>query len=57
MIARLIRDHAGASAAEYTLILAILGAGIAIAAVGLGNVISGSINSASAKIESCGGQC
>lgn len=35
-----LRDEAGASAAEYALILAIVGAGIAIASVTLGGAIS-----------------
>jgi len=35
-----IRDESGASAAEYALILAIVGTGIALAAVTLGNSIS-----------------
>jgi pilus assembly protein Flp/PilA len=43
---RLWRDESGASAAEYALILAIVGAGIAIAALTLGNTISAAMNSA-----------
>lgn len=39
-----IRDESGASAAEYALILAIVGTGIALAAVGLGTAISGAMN-------------
>jgi pilus assembly protein Flp/PilA len=45
----LIRDEAGASAAEYALILAIVGAAIAFAAVSLG----GTIASAMADAEAC----
>ena len=45
----MLRDEAGASAAEYALILAIVGAGIAIAAFNLG----GSISSAMAKAGTC----
>jgi len=48
----LIKDEAGASAAEYALILAIVGTGIAVAAVLLGNAISGAMNSATACINS-----
>ena len=42
----MLRDDAGASAAEYALILA-------IAAIGLGNTISGSMNNQAAKIKNC----
>ena len=42
-----LTDETGASAAEYALILAIVGAGIAIAALTLGNSISVAINTAS----------
>ena len=43
---KLMRDDSGASAAEYALILAIIGSIIAIAAVFLGNEIGGAIGSA-----------
>ncbi len=39
-----ILDESGAAAAEYALILAIVGAGIAIAAQNLGTAISSAIN-------------
>ena len=42
----MLKDEAGASAAEYALILAIVGGGIAIAALLLGGAIGKSINSA-----------
>lgn len=42
----LLKDESGASAAEYALILAIVGTGIAVAALGLGNAISGAMNQA-----------
>ena len=45
-IARLAQDDSGASAAEYALILAIIGAGIAAASLALGNSISGAMNTA-----------
>ena len=45
-----IRDEAGAAAAEYALILAIVGAGIAFAATQLGTAISTAINSAQTQI-------
>lgn len=50
-------DRSAATAAEYALILAIVGAAIAIAAYGLGLSISDSMNSSSNQIESCGGAC
>ena len=43
----MLRDEAGASAAEYALILAIVGATIAVAAVTLGGSISNSMKRAS----------
>jgi pilus assembly protein Flp/PilA len=43
----LLRDDSGASAAEYALILAIVGGAIALAAVTLGKTISNSMNKAS----------
>ncbi len=45
-LAALWRDDSGASAAEYALILAIIGAGIAAASLALGNSISGAMNTA-----------
>jgi len=56
----MLKDESGASAAEYALILAIVGTGIAVAAVNLG----GSISNAMAKSGRCidnppaaGGSC
>ena len=46
----LMQDQSGASAAEYALILAIVGGAIAIAAVTLGKTISNSMNKASSCI-------
>lgn len=40
------QDETGASAAEYALILAIVGAGIAVAAIALGTSISTAMNTA-----------
>jgi len=45
-----LRDESGAAAAEYALILAIVGAGIAYAATQLGTAISTAINSAKGQI-------
>jgi pilus assembly protein Flp/PilA len=52
---RMLKDQTGASAAEYALILAIVGTGIAIAAWGLGQAIGGAMNSASSCINEGGG--
>lgn len=41
-----LRDESGASAAEYALILAVVGAGIAGAALALGNAIDAEIDQA-----------
>ena len=46
----MIRDESGASAAEYALILAIVGTGIAIAALYLGGQIGSAVNGAGACI-------
>ena len=52
-----LRDESGASAAEYALILAIIGSGIAIAAVALGTSISGAMTNAKTCITSKGVTC
>jgi pilus assembly protein Flp/PilA len=46
-----VADESGASAAEYALILAIVGAGIAAAAFALGDAISVAMSDATACIE------
>jgi pilus assembly protein Flp/PilA len=46
------KDENGASAAEYALILAIVGAAIAAAAIGLGGAIATAINSAATCVSS-----
>lgn len=51
---KFIRDDAGASAAEYALILAIVGAGIAAAAFGLGSAVKGAINNATTEVNTYG---
>lgn len=48
----MLRDEAGASAAEYALILAIVGSAIALAAIGLGKAVAGAMNNASACVAS-----
>ena len=51
-----LKDESGASAAEYALILAIVGAGIAAAMVALGGSITTAVNNAAACIgpKGCG---
>ena len=53
----LLLDQDGASAAEYALILAIIGGAIAISAIALGGSISNAMNSARDNIATCGGGC
>ena len=43
-------DESGASAAEYALILAVVGSGIAIAALALGEAIETAITNATSEI-------
>jgi pilus assembly protein Flp/PilA len=47
---KLWNDESGASAAEYALILAIVGGAIAVAAIALGNAVSGAIQNAATCI-------
>ena len=49
----MLRDESGASAAEYALILAIVGSALAVAAITLGGTISNAMNSAGNRITSC----
>jgi pilus assembly protein Flp/PilA len=42
----MLRDESGAAAAEYALILAIVGAAIALAAVNLGSAVSNAMENA-----------
>jgi pilus assembly protein Flp/PilA len=51
---RMIKDESGASAAEYALILAIIGTGIALAAIYLGGTIRQAMNSAASCISQPG---
>lgn len=46
----MLKDEAGASAAEYALILAIVGGAIALAALALGGAVAGSMNRASSCV-------
>ncbi len=51
------QDEDGASAAEYALILAIVGAGIAGAAIVLGGAIATAMNEAATCISTDGATC
>jgi pilus assembly protein Flp/PilA len=52
MIKKLWNDESGASAAEYALILALVGTGIALAAYNLGGAIGNEMDDAKNCIES-----
>ncbi len=52
-----LRDDSGASAAEYALILAIVGAGIALASVTLGGAISTAMTDAATCISDTSAAC
>ena len=54
---RMLKDESGASAAEYALILAIVGTAIALAAIGLGTAIAGAMNDAKTCIKTNGSNC
>lgn len=49
-IINFLKDESGASAAEYAIILAVIGGGLALAISGLGTAISGAINNATNSI-------
>lgn len=49
---KMLRDDSGASAAEYALILAIVGTAIAVAAIFLGGTINNSMENAANCISS-----
>ena len=53
----MLKDESGASAAEYALILAIVGTAIAAAAIFLGNTIANSMNQAAGCIDSPNTSC
>jgi pilus assembly protein Flp/PilA len=48
---KMLKDESGASAAEYALILAIIGAGIALAAFNLGGSISNAMSNAGSCLD------
>lgn len=51
---KMLRDESGASAAEYALILAIIGSALAVAAVALSDAISGEMDQAATTITTAG---
>lgn len=57
LLTKLLRGRSGTSAAEYALILAIVGSALAIAAVYLGDTIATSTTSSGETIANCGGAC
>jgi len=54
---KMLKDESGASAAEYALILAIVGAGIVVAALSLQGAISNSMSCTAATINTSSDQC
>lgn len=50
MLTKFIRDDSGASAAEYALILAIIGGAIALAAITLGKTIGNTLTAGASCI-------
>ena len=50
-----VADESGASAAEYALILVVIGVGLVIAARGLEGAISGAMNTAANTISTANG--
>ena len=52
---KMMKDDSGAAAAEYALILAIVGSAIALAAIALGSAVSGAMNNASSCINTPSG--
>jgi pilus assembly protein Flp/PilA len=57
LIKSLLTDDSGASAAEYALILAIVGTAIAGASIFLGNTIATAMNDSADCISSAGTDC
>ena len=52
-IRNFVRDESGASAAEYALIIAIVGVGIGAAALALGNNVTAAIGGAANDVHAC----
>lgn len=56
-VRKLLSSQCGATAAEYAMILAIIGGAIALSALALGGAISGAMDKAKTDIATCGGGC
>lgn len=54
---KMLKDQSGASAAEYALILAIIGSALAVGAFALGQSIGNAMNRSSNCIRSAGSSC
>ena len=52
-IRNFVRDESGASAAEYALIIAIVGVGIGAAALALGNNVTAAVGNAANDVHEC----
>lgn len=52
----MVKDQSGATAAEYGLIIAIVGSSVALASISLGNVIADTLNSVANTIHNCVGE-
>ena len=52
-IRNFVRDESGASAAEYALIIAIVGVGIGAAALALGNNVTAAVGDAANDVHNC----
>ena len=50
---RMIRSRSGVSAAEYAMILAVIGSIIAVSAMSLGGAIAASIGETTQQLEDC----
>ena len=57
MFIKMLKDQSGASAAEYALILAIIGSALAVGAFALGQSIGIAMNRSSNCIRSAGASC
>jgi pilus assembly protein Flp/PilA len=54
---KMLKDQSGASAAEYALILAVIGSALVIGALALGQSIGSAMNRSSNCIRSAGASC
>jgi pilus assembly protein Flp/PilA len=52
----MLKDQSGATAAEYGLIIAIVGSSVALAAISLGTTIADTMNSVAGVIHNCVGE-